>query len=173
MFKAKLINNQKYYTLRRKQTWLMLLPSIPIGLMVNYMAFPIWVAILVVASYVALIVYATKNEKLLNAMLGIQTIEMDENEIRIKSKNGVSREVIPLEEIEELKIPGEYGIPQDSMKDFTNELAGKPKQNHLIVKYKNEERKFDFELNSHYMIKQLDKIIDNWSNRGLKIIKDL
>jgi len=63
MFKAKLIENQKFYKLRSKQLLLFLLPSLLIGLIVNFYLLPIWITIVMIGLYILVIVLMAKNEK--------------------------------------------------------------------------------------------------------------
>ena len=43
MFKGNLIENKNYYNLRSKQLLYIMLPSITIGLLVNFYQMPIWI----------------------------------------------------------------------------------------------------------------------------------
>ena len=169
MFKAKLIENDNYYKLRSKQLLLMLLPSIPIGLLVNFYQIPIWLTIVMIGLYILAIILLTRNQKRMNSILGNKLIEIDEQEIRIKSKKGTQEETINLDEVEKLILKEDYSIPQETMKELGEEIIGKAKQNYLILQQNNQKRKLDFEIDSYFMIQQLNKIIENWEVKGYKI----
>lgn len=105
----------------------------------------------------------------MGGLMGQSIIEIDKNEIRIKSKKNNTQEALNPGNMDKIVVPHEFGIAQETMKDVANEISGNPKKNYLIIYQNNKERKFDFELDSHYMIKQLNKIIDHWILNGLKI----
>ena len=171
MFKAKLIDNKDFYKLKNKHFWLLILPSIPIAILSNFLLFPAWLTALTVVCYIMLFVFTSKNQKVMNSMVGQNNIEIDENEIRIKSQKGRTLEVLKIENLEKIVLQKVYGIPQETMKDMVNEFKGTTRKNYLIIQKENKKRKFDFEIESHYMITQLNKIIDSWNEKGLKIEK--
>jgi len=110
-----------------------------------------------------------RNQKQINSVLGTRLIEIDEQEIRIKSKNGTQEEVIRLQEVEKLILKQDYSIPQETMKEVGEEIIGHTKQNYLILKKDNQNRQLDFEIDSYYMIEQLNKIIESWKSKGYNI----
>ncbi len=63
MFKAKLIENEKYYTLRSKQLKLMLFFSVPMGVIVNFYQVPNWITIFMIEIYILTIVFMGVNQK--------------------------------------------------------------------------------------------------------------
>ena len=169
MFKSKLIENENYYKLKNRQTLLMLLPAIPMGLLINFYKFPVWLTVIMFALYMALLFLLFKNGKRLNAVSDNKLIEIDESEIRIITKNGKEQEVINLAEVEKLILKEEYVMATGSVKELGEEIAGKTKQDYLILQQNKQKRQLNFEIESHYMAKQLNKIIDIWKTRGYNI----
>jgi len=169
MFKAKLIENESYYRLRSKQLLLIFLPAIPFGLLVNFYKIPIWLTIVMFGIYILTIILASRNQRQMNSILGNKLIEIDEEEIRIKSKKGIQQEVIRLAEIDKLILKEKYSIPQETIKEIGSEISGNAKQNYLILQKNSKRRKFDFEIDSYFMIEQLNKIIKNWEIKGYEI----
>jgi len=108
-------------------------------------------------------------KKQIKSVLGNKLIEIDENEIRIKSQKGGQEEIIKLNEVERLILKEEYSIPQESMKEVGEELIGSTKQNYLIIQQNNKNRRIDFSVDSYYMLKQLNKLIRNWESKGYRI----
>ena len=168
MFKAKLIENENYYKLRSKQLSLMILTSIPIGLLANFYQMPVWATILIIGIYIAVYLLTAKNQKQINSMVGNRSIEIDQDEIRIKSKKGIE-EVFKLNAVDKIILKDEYSIPQETLKEVGQEMTGKTKQNFVIVQQAEELRKLDFEIDSYYMVKQLDKLIESWKLKEYKI----
>ena len=171
MFKAKLIEDENYYKLRSKQVLLMLLPSIPIGLLVNFYQVPIWLTIAMIGLYILIIILMNRNQKLLSSMVGNKRIEIDDKEIRIISNKGIQREIIKLDNIDKLILKDSYSMPQETIKELGQEMTGKTKQNFLILQQNSQKRKIDFEIDSYFMLKQLDKIIDSWESKGYTIAR--
>ncbi len=169
MFKAKLIENENYYKLRSKQLLLMLIPSIPIGLLVNFHQIPIWLTILMIGLYIGAIFFTIRNQKQINSVLGNKLIEIDIEEIRIKSKKGTDNETIKLNSVEKIILKDEYSMPQETMKEIGQELTGKTKQNYVILQQENQKRQLDFEVDSYYKINQLNKLIESWKMKGYNV----
>lgn len=169
MFKAKLIENEKYYKLQRKQLFLTILLFIPIYLFVSFYKIPIWVTILIIGIFVATVIFTSRNQKRINSILGNKLIEIDMDEIRINSKNGATEESIKLDEVERMILKNEYSIPQETLKEMGQELTGNIKQNFIILYKDSQKRQFDFEIDSYYMINQLNKLIETWRTKGYKI----
>jgi Ca2+/Na+ antiporter len=169
MLKAKLIENEHYYSLKRKQLVLMLLPAIPTGLIVNFYQFPIWVTILMVVIYLSIIILIVKNQKQTKKITEKRFIEIDTGAIKIISKKGVVDEVINLDEVETIFLNDEYSMSQETLKDIGNELIGKVKQNYLILLRNKHKRRLDFEVDSHYMSKRLNSLLEKWKMQGYNV----
>jgi Ca2+/Na+ antiporter len=169
MFKAKLIESENYYKTRRNQLLLMLLPSIPIALIINFDMFPLWVTAAMVALYVVFMYFSVKNNKLMEAFTGKKLLEIDDDEIRIMSKEGKQLENFKVEHIDKLYVKSEYGIPQETMTEVAQELKGKLKKNYIIIQKGTVQSRCDFIVDSHYMLVQLGKHIDYWKNKSYNI----
>ena len=175
MFKSKLTTDDKYYSLRRKGLLFMLMPPIITLLLMNHlqgnpMNAPTWLIVLLASVGVLFLALQTKIGKQLVSSQGQKLIEIDESEIRIKSIKGAQKETIKLNEIDQLTIKANYTMYQDSMTAFAKEIAGKEiSKNFIIVHHNNKERKFDFEFESNYMLKQLNKVIDSWKQKEYTI----
>ncbi len=169
MFKAKLIENERYYKLRSRQLLLLLLPSIPLGLLVNFYKIPIWISIVMFGIYILTIILAFANQKRMNSILGNKLIEIDEEEIRIKSKKGIQQEVIKLYEIDKIILKKKYSMPQETIMELVSEIGGNAKQIYLILQKNSKKRKLYFEIDSYFMIEQINKIIEKWEVKGYVI----
>ncbi len=171
MFRAKLIENKRYYKLRVKQMSLMFLLLIPGSIVLFvYKTPPIWIAIPALVLYIGTIILMVRNQKKICSVAGNKLIEMDIDEIRIKSKKGIE-EKIKLNNIEKIILKDQYSMPQETMKEVGQELTGKIKQNYIIINQDNEARRFDFEFDSYYMINQLNNLIKSWQTKEYNIEK--
>ena len=169
MFKAKLIENESYYKLRSRQLLLFLLPSVLAGFIANFYLLPVWATIIAIGLYTLIIILTIRSHKQMKSISGDKSLEIDEHEIRIKSSKGKREEVIKLNEVEKIILKEEYSIPQETMKEIGQELAGSTKQNYLIIQQNSRNRRLDFGIESYYMIKQLNKLIKNWESKGYEI----
>lgn len=171
MFKAKLIENDSYYDLRSKQLLLTFIISIPMGMIVNYFHLSNWVTLLMIGVYILMFIFLWKNQKKIQSIFGNKKIEMSEYEIKIESKNGIQEEIINLKDVDKFILKEKYSMPQETVKEVGSEMVGITKQNYLILQHKNHTRKLDFEVESYYMIKQLNKLIKKWELKGYNIEK--
>jgi hypothetical protein len=71
--------------------------------------------------------------------------------------------------VNKIRISKDPGIPQETMKDITREIAGSSKQNFIILHTNTGEQRFDFVIDSYYMLKRLEEVITGWSEKGILI----
>jgi hypothetical protein len=166
MFKAKLIEEDGYYGHRKIRIMLYFLPAIPGAFIINYSGFPIWMTILMVITYIGLVIYNLKNQKKIEAYSGQRQIEIDEGLVRIKSKDHQADIEIRLDQVDKIGIPSDYGMPEESLKDITSELSGKAKKNFIEVSSGQHKQRFDFIIDSYYMIHKFDGLIKAWAAKG-------
>ena len=167
MFKAKLIQSEKYHALRSRQVLLGLLVVLPIGVIVNFYKFPIWITMLMFSIYAAGNIIIYRNKKRLEAMVEDNRIEIDDQEIRIQRLN--ITEKFQIKEVDKLLIKDNYTVGQESIKEISKEITGRSSQNYLVLKQNDEEIKLDFVIDSYYMINQLNRITKNWKTKGYNI----
>ncbi len=108
----------------------------------------------------------------MSTLLGHRMIEIDPDEIRIKTKNGKATESFSPKSLDRIRVQEKYTIPHESISDMTKEVKGKPIINSISILSDQNERRFDFELDSHYMISQLEKVISGWKNQGYHVVID-
>lgn len=169
MFKAKLIDSERYYQLRRRQLMFVMMPSVLLAFIINHYHFPVWLTALLIGAYLLVAIWAFRNQQRMHAMFGNKLLEIDDNAIRIMSKNGDQLEVIRLEDLEKIILKEEYSMPQETIREVGEEVSGKAKQNYIILQQNNQRRKLDFEMDSYFMIAQLNKAIDIWTSKGYSI----
>ena len=171
MFRAKLIQDKAYYALRRKQYLYWLLPALPVAILANFYHIPLWLALFGLIAYVTIMFYGIRNSKRLQALANQHIIEMDSQEIRIKTKNKPET-VYPIISLTEIRVKDRYGIPGEEVKDFTKEIKGDALKNYVFIQTNDQELRFDFELDSQYMIGQLERVIAQWKQNGLHVVTD-
>lgn len=167
MFKSKLIENQEYYKHRVRALLFFSISSITVSFVANAFTLPLWLIITSIAALLLITYYSARSFKLLHLLSGRRSIEMNQSHIRIKSR--ISEELIPLEEVDEIWAKKKYVIPQESFLDLFRELRGSPLKNFIIILRGSDEMRLDFDLQSHYMITQLEEVLNSWQVSGSKV----
>jgi uncharacterized membrane protein YhdT len=168
MFKAKIINSDKYYRLRSWQFVLMLLPLILVGWLVNAYLLPVWLGILLFVAFLAANVLLIRNQRLMKFLTGSIVVEADTEMICLKSSKGAAIEQYRLADVEIL-VKDNYGLPGENLKEIGEEIRGKNRENYLIIKSGDQQRRIDFEFESYYMVRQLEKVIAQWVEAGHRL----
>jgi hypothetical protein len=76
---------------------------------------------------------------------------------------------IPIEEGDHIIVKEEYKIPEETLRSSLNEMAGDPIKNFIILIKKGQEHRFEFVVDSHYMVVQLNKVIQFWKDHHYPI----
>ena len=168
MFKGTLIENKNYYSLRSKQLLYIMLPSIAIGLLVNFYQMPVWITIGAIISYVAFMIMTSKNQKAMHKVAN-KRIEIAQNKIELKETNGSLIETIEIETIDKLILKSDYKMAQETMKDLKEEIKGNAEEHYIILESNNKQRRLDFVIESYYMLNQIKKLVQVWENKNLLI----
>ena len=168
MFKGTLIEDEKYYKLRSKQLLYIMLPSIAIGLLVNFYQMPIWATVGAIVIFVGTMIFTLRDQKKM-VKIANKNIEVYSNEIVLKDSSGNLLETISIESESTMKIKENYKIAQATMGDIKEEFKGNGEKHFIVIKHGKEERRFDFEIGSYYMLNQLNKIVKLWQNENYKI----
>jgi len=168
MFKGTLIENKNYYNLRSKQLLYILLPSIAIGLLVNFYQMPIWITIGAIIFYVAVMIMTSKNQKAMQKVAN-KKLEISQNKIEIKDADGAAIETIDIESVNKIIVKEDYKMAQETLKDLKEEMKGNTEKHYLILEINKIQRRFDFVIESYYMLNQLKKLVQDWQKKNLLI----
>jgi hypothetical protein len=170
MFKAKLITDPEYYALRRRQLILFFLIFTPTALMSNVFDLPVWLAALALVAYVILAWASWRNQRKMKGLTGHKRIEIDQEAIRILNANGECLEVIDLNTVDAIEVKETYPMPQETLQDMADEVSGSPQRHYVRIIQNGESRQFDFEVNTYYMLKQLEKLVAAWTKAGYELM---
>jgi len=144
MFKAPLIESLTYYQLRRRQLIISLLALIPMGLLMELFEWPVWLGILLGIVYLLAIILMFKDQKRIKEASEKNIIEIGADFITIQSKNSDHKTRINLDNVDEIIVKKEYGLPEESLKDIAGELTGKHKKNFITLKQEDQKHTFEF-----------------------------
>lgn len=171
MFKAKLITDPAYYALRRRQLLLFFLIVIPIGLLGNFFDLPGWVSGIAMTAYALVAWVIWRNQRKIKGISGHKRIEMDQETIRILNANGETLDLINLNTVDAIEVKEAYRMPQETLKDMADEMGGYPQRHYIRIEQDGESRQLDFEVDTYYMLKQLEKVVTAWTHAGYKLVR--
>lgn len=170
MFKAKLIKSDDYYKLRTKQYVYIILGSFPIGIVANFFNISLPILILGIAAYIMIEYFTIKNQKLMSSLLGQRKIEIQADRVNIYSAKGKIEKSIDITDVNTISLNENVGFAQQNMTEIRKELQGRYKKNFISLTTDHGAHRYDFEIESYYMIVQFNKIIQHWKYSGKNII---
>ena len=169
MFKASLIENQKYYNLKRKLLLIGIPSSILIGFIVNFWQFPFLGFTVILVITIGIIFIQNRINKRISVFSKNRGIEIDNEFIRIKSKSGDIEEQINIDSVNKIVVKNNYSIPEENLKEIFREMKGDQLKNFIIINIGGQSKKFEFTMDSYYMIEQIKKVISHWQTKGINI----
>jgi hypothetical protein len=169
MFKAKLIENLSYYNLKRRFTLATLISSVVSGLLFGIDHYTSLILAGIFIAMVILLYYQVKFKKQTNHLIRNRKIEIGSERIYLKSRSGKTEEEISLSNVDRIWVQETYKMPEENFRQVLNELAGNHQKNYVIVETAGQKQKFEFSIDSFYMIEQLKKVILQWKEKGLVV----
>ena len=165
--KVKLVDPDIYYPARRSMVFSFWVfnAAFPIGIGTSMSGFSS-IVMLFLGLGLAFAIYAFLNFRRRRSAHSGLFLEMNREGLRICDESGEVVENIPLSEIDDLSIPDEDQIPYNSIKAEWRELIHGARQNFVSFKHGEEKRELHFEPDSSYMMRQLEKVVNRWENRG-------
>lgn len=170
MVKVKLIENDSYFQLRKKQLIILFLASIPPLLVLNLHGPAVWI-FAAFAIYILGLYFIGKNQKRISEVFGNRTMEMDDSEIRLTSKKRNQYESMVLDGKEVIILDKDFTNQESAFSEKSINIDGKALAHSITIRKGGFERKLQFELDSHYMASQLKKVIEAWKSKGYQIVQ--
>ncbi|NNK89643.1 MAG: hypothetical protein HKO89_03470 [Saprospiraceae bacterium] len=166
MFKAKLIDNKSYYSLRRKVLLYGFIPNIFIGIIFAFSGITLLYSVLIFLIIIAGVIIQHKTNKKFASTFGNKKIIIDYSSINIEGKKPADNHVFSIDSLDKIIIKESYQMPENSTKDIINEAKGITLKNFIAFTKDGVKTQYDFVVDSHYMLVQLDKIIAVWKNEN-------
>lgn len=169
MFKAKLIENPRYYKLLRNQSLLLILLLLPYLWLMSYMDIPAWGTGLSFITYLVAIILAIRNNTAIRKIINQKELQINGDQIRmLNKKNHMLSEwkVLPGDTIITNK---NFSMPNGKFPEIFQAWKRQPVRNFLELKKGSDDVHFEFHLDSDYMRVQISKIIDCWISKGIKV----
>ena len=169
MFKAKLIADQKFHSLRRRAIIISLL-AIPFLALINPMIRLSWYwYVLLIGILVSYFFYQRKDQREMARIIEDQ-IEIDPIKIVVKNNKGETTTELLLKDADRILVKEKYLLPDDEIKDIYHTMLSNYLRNFISIEKNNSVTTFEFYLDSHFMIKQLQKIVDQWIEEKLPVL---
>ena len=168
MVKAKLIENDTYFQLRKKQLIILTIASVAPIVVLNVHSPNIWIWVSF-GVYILGLFFIGKNQKKISKVFGNRSIEMDDSEIRLTSQKIDQYELMMLDGKEVIILDKDFS-KENLYPDNSFDIEGKAFSHSITIQKGGFERKLHFELDSHYMASQLKKVIEAWKSKGFQIV---
>ncbi len=167
-FKAKLIDEDHYYDLRRKQLMATLVLVIPIGVAINFLELKGWLlwSVLAIAAILGYVMY--RSGLMIKSLTNQSSIIITPKLIQIQKGKKIV-ETLEVQQYEQILVETKYGLQHDDLSDIKNEIAGRPSRNRIEFHGYGQSRAFDMQIESHYMIHQLGDIIEAWQATSIEV----
>ena len=162
MFKAKIIEDKKYYSFKHKALIFYLILNIPLGIVSNFYALPLKVVviglILLAIPFVFMVKYFNESKK----TFGKRELVVSSDQIVVKDNKKGSTRNISFSDVNQINVNEHYGTIPDDLGAAAKELKGKFTEHYLEIETNGKTERFDFIIDSYYMAKQFQKIVDAW-----------
>lgn len=167
MFKANLINSPQYYKVRRFALIMALYPGalavVVVARLPWYWAVPVFLLAM------GIDLWKIRANKKVKALSSGHQIEISDEAIRILSNSGEVIETLKVADASGILVKEAYGIPGDTLAGLFKEAQGKTLQNFIVYQAGAQKVRYDFVIESYYMIEQLKKVIQNWQAKGVAV----
>ena len=161
-FKAKLIDDESYYDKRKALLLINLFSLVVLGVLEQVYELNSMLGILYLLGAGLSLAYLVKLQRDMEQQVGNYRLEFDASGLRLLDKSGEVVEQYPIEDVERLKLDHSYQtVTDESLKDMFKTLKGQPARNRIVVHHKDGRRCFEFLIDTHYMVVQLKKVVDD------------
>ena len=170
MFKADIIQDRKYFQFQHFQLIVVSLTIIPLGLLSNSIfGLPEWISIPAGILYVVLMIFVFKNQKKIQKVLGKKHLEANADSIAIYSKKDGLIEQYSISAINKIKVQKNLQLETGGFKDVIEQFKGNFPESNLKFRINNETKHFDFIIDTHYQLIQLEKCIKAWEEKNIEV----
>jgi len=169
MFKANLINSPSYYKVRRFTFLMALYPSSLVTAYIVFTNFSWHWAVPVLLLAIGIDFFKIRAEKEAKTLSTGNQIEISDNAIRILGNSGEVLEALKVADASGIFVKEAYAIPGDTLAGLFKEAQGKSLQNFIVYQAGPKKVRYDFVIESYYMIEQLKKVIQSWQARGVAV----
>lgn len=171
MFKAGLIENDTYYTMKRNLLITSIISAVLLGNMTGFawstsyfwLTLP-FLGLFLINALIQIYLYRS-----IATMSKRHILEIGNDEIRILSASGKAEESILPKDAKEIQIHTSYTIPESTLSDLFEVFKGQPQTHFMLLRINDDWRKLSFTLDSNYMAEQLKKIVHYWDSIGIDI----
>ncbi|MDX1408594.1 MAG: hypothetical protein R3330_10690 [Saprospiraceae bacterium] len=168
VFKAKVIEHPEFYRKRRQMALAGLFSSVLTSVVVIPLEGHITYLVISMMLGVLVALYQKQFVREMKALSERRRLHMTESAIQLVNKEGAVIRHIDANRLREVALSGKH-IDTQTIADHLNELRGKPLKNYISLQSDEGETRIDFVVDSHYMMVQLNKILEVWGGRGIAV----
>lgn len=175
MLQFNLIESIEYYK-RRQRIWalqLLVLP-LPVAILVNAHHYPLYVSFIAGAFLLAGVWITARNIRRYKLLSNKRLLQLGEDTIHISANGSANPLTIQTAAVEEVTLPDLQELPGETVSGLFDEMRGKNNRYFILIKIQGQQYRFDFVMDSHYHLNQLEQLVLYWVGQGIKVsrVKD-
>lgn len=171
MFKARLIENSRYYKLIRYQWVIFIFLLFPYNTIFKYIGVPDrWILPLLISFSMVIsgLIYLLY-QRPLNRSVSKKSLVIEKNQIRIIGGEDQNVPMWNVDEADAIITSRTYYMPNDERIFWLDKIRRPRHHNFLEIRKGDQQFRLEFHLDSHYMGVQITKIIDHWLVKGIPV----
>ena len=169
MFNAKIIEDISLYQKLRKQIFWALIPLGVLSFFTNVAQMPLILFIFSCVILVVALIAVRKKRYIFENLTLDKTIEADISNLTIKEK-GDEIVSFSISELDKIRIKSVVDIGEGAT-DLINIAKGNIPTSFMEIEKKGHKERFEFIIESHYMMVQINKLIEQWKANQLQVDK--
>ena len=167
MFKAKIIEDISLYQKLRKQIFWVLMPLGLLSLFTNVAQMPLILFIFSCVLLIVALIAVRKKRYIFEHLTADKTFEADKSNLTIKEK-GDKIVSFSVSELDKIRIKSVVDIGEGAT-DLINIAKGNIPTSFMEIEKKGHKERFEFIIESHYMMVQINKLIEEWKANQLQV----
>jgi len=167
MFKAKIIEDISLYQKLRKQIFWVLMPLGLLSLFTNVAQMPLILFIFSCVLLIVALIAVRKKRYIFEHLSADKTLEADISNLTIKEK-GDKIVSFSVSELDKIRIKSVVDIGEGAS-DLINIAKGNIPTSFIEIQKKGHKERFEFIIESHYMLVQINKLIEEWKANQLQV----
>jgi len=167
MFKAKIIEDISLYQKLRKQIFWVLMPLGLLSLFTNVAQMPLILFIFSCVLLIVALIAVRKKRYIFENLTADKTFEADISNLTIKEK-GDKIVSFSVSELDKIRIKSVVDIGEGAS-DLINIAKGNIPTSFIEIEKKGHKERFEFILESHYMLVHFNKLIEQWKAQQLQV----
>lgn len=169
MFKASIIESESYFRKRRVVMLISIALQIVVVTVFSFSNLGILPRMMFLLLMFFILYFDIRLRRKLASLVGNRRLILELGEIRIEDKQQNVLNALNPDNVDKIIVHTNFKIYQSSFKDIWSELKGNVNVN--LIEYHGTEsvHSIYFDMDSYYMIRQLEKILKYWTTQGINV----